>query len=71
MANFLRSKENIRLGVRLLETAGSINMRRYEKEYDEHKKIMNLHRKVKKNKRAIIYRIYDITFKGVSSNLQE
>lgn len=46
-------------------------MQQYEKEYDEHKKIMKLHRKVKQFKRVILYKIYDITFKGVSPNLSE
>ena len=32
---------------------------------------MNLHRKVKQTKRAILYKIYDITFKGLSPNLNE
>lgn len=32
---------------------------------------MKLHRKVKQFKRVILYKIYDITFKGVSPNLSE
>ena len=32
---------------------------------------MNLHRKVKESKRVVIYRIYDIKFKGISPNLAE
>lgn len=32
---------------------------------------MKLHRKIKQSKRAILYKIYDITFKGISPNLKE
>lgn len=46
-------------------------MKKYEHEYKEHRKIMNLHRKVKEEKRSIIYRIYDIVFKGITPDLRE
>lgn len=45
-------------------------MNKYEREYEEHKKLMKMHRRVKQFKRVILYKIYDITFKGVSPNLK-
>jgi hypothetical protein len=32
---------------------------------------MKMHSKIKQFKRVILYKIYDITFKGVSPNLKE
>lgn len=57
--------------MRLLRASASIDMSKYQDEYREHKRLMKLHMKVKQLKRTILYKIYDITFKGYTPDLKE
>lgn len=61
----------MRMALRLLHTPCSINMRKYKKEYNEHKKIINMHCKTQKTKKTVLYRIYDIAFKDLMPDLHQ
>lgn len=64
-------QENLRFGARLLKIPSRIEIKKYQKEYSEHKRLMKLRSKFKPSKSELVCKIFNITFKKVPFDPEE
>lgn len=62
MREFGQQKENCRLVNRIMNMSSSISMKKYMKDYLNHKSMMKIHVRARKSSEALCFRFFDIRF---------